>query len=300
MDPFRKQSWLSKWWMRWSDYEKYKNQKFIECLHSGLHPVPLVVQEKQDIHFKHSGNMGDVIYSLPTIYTLSRQGRAHVHLNPNVKGHYGKKAHPLGQVMLSEKAITMLRPLLLAQPQIASCDIYGGSQSIDYDLDVIRKYPFSLKFGNIARWYFLVYAMNADLGKPWLAVDADTQMRDFVVVARSQRHQAPGIDYSFLRKFDKLMFVGVEAEFHEMRSMVPKIDYRPVSDFLEMARMIAGCRFFIGNQSFPFSLAEGLKVRRLLEVYHLSPNVNVEGPDGYDFCYQPQFEALVHKLYSGK
>jgi ADP-heptose:LPS heptosyltransferase len=93
------------------------------------------------------------------------------------------------------------------------------------------------------------------------------------------------------------MFVGVEAEYAEMRQQLPKLEYRPVQHFLELAQVIAGSRLFIGNQSFPFAIAEGLKVKRLLEIYHLSPNVNVEGPLGYDFCFQPQFERLVEKLY---
>jgi hypothetical protein len=64
--------------------------------------------------------------------------------------------------------------------------------------------------------------------------------------------------------------------------------------------VIAGGRFFIGNQSFPFSIAESLKVKRLLEVYYLAPNVTVYGNKGFDFCAQPQFEKLVSDLWEGK
>jgi ADP-heptose:LPS heptosyltransferase len=80
--------------------------------------------------------------------------------------------------------------------------------------------------------------------------------------------------------------------------MIPQLEYRGVSNFLEMASVIKGSMFFIGNQSFPFSIAEGLKKRRLLEVYHRSPNVIVEGAEGYDFVYQPQFEKIVSDLYA--
>jgi hypothetical protein len=65
-----------------------------------------------------------------------------------------------------------------------------------------------------------------------------------------------------------------------------------------MATLINSCKLFIGNQSFPFSIAEGLKVNRLLEVYHLSPNVIVEGKGAQDFLYQPQFEKTVEQLIS--
>ncbi len=275
------------------DIEAYKDYKFLKNL-SRITPPDLNFPIKDDYHFKHSGNSGDIIYSLPTVYSLAGNKRAHMHLNIDVKADYGKRSHPLGNVMLNRKMADMLSPLLVAQPQISSCSVYE-QQPIDFDLDLIRTYPLLLNRGNIARWYFYIFAVNADLGKPWLQAEPDLSMSDYIVVARSQRYRAPGISYSFLKKY-RTIFIGVEQEWKEMKEMVPNIEYRPVKDFLEMAQVIAGSRFFIGNQSFPFSIAEGLKVRRILEVYHFSPNVSVEGPDGYDFYFQPQFEKLVQML----
>jgi hypothetical protein len=81
-----------------------------------------------------------------------------------------------------------------------------------------------------------------------------------------------------------------------MKKSIPHLKYRGVNDFLEFARIIAGCKFFIGNQSFPYAVAEALKVNRALEVCFECPNVIPEGPNGYDFCYQPQFEKIVKQL----
>ncbi|MEK7224455.1 MAG: hypothetical protein AAB221_02085, partial [Bacteroidota bacterium] len=61
-------------------------------------------------------------------------------------------------------------------------------------------------------------------------------------------------------------------------------------------QVIAGCKFFIGNQSFPFALAEALKVKRALELCFECPNVIPEGENAYDFVYQPQFEKIVRQL----
>ncbi|MGI4804561.1 MAG: hypothetical protein ACRYFL_07310 [Janthinobacterium lividum] len=52
-----------------------------------------------------------------------------------------------------------------------------------------------------------------------------------------------------------------------------------------------------GNQSFPYSLAEGLKVPRILETYYSAPNVIPEGKNGHDFYFQKHFEFLVEDLY---
>ena len=82
-----------------------------------------------------------------------------------------------------------------------------------------------------------------------------------------------------------------------MKQVLPDLRFQPVTNFLEMAGIINSCKLFIGNQSFPFSIAEALKVTRLLESYYRVPNVIVEGPGGNDFLYQPQFEYAVRRLY---
>jgi hypothetical protein len=298
MAEFRKLNWYEKFILKQKDIEAYKDYKYHLAL-SKITPIDLNFPQKDAYHFKHSGNSGDIMYALPTIYALAGSGKAHLHLVANAPASYGKRHHPLGNVMLNEKMIEMITPLLLAQEQISSCTTYTADQPIDFDLDLFRSYPLLLNRGNIARWYFYIYAINADLGKPWLKVDPDTSVNDRIVVARSHRYQAPGISYTFLKKY-KTVFIGVEQEYRDMKKEVPNIEYRPVKNFLDMAGLIAGSRLFIGNQSFPFSISEGLKVKRLLEMYHFSPNVNVEGPNGYDFYFQPQFEKLVAQLYGSE
>ena len=295
MDPYRKKSVIGKVLAKSKDVEEYKNYKFVQSLRKVSGFPDLDIPLKAEYHFRHSGNAGDLIYSLPTMFALAKGKPIHLHLSLGMRGHYGKKPHPLGNLMLNEKMVAMLQPLLLAQKDFATVDILKD-QHFDYNLDLIREYPFPLNRGNIARWYFYIFAVNYDLGKAWLQVAPDTSMKDHIVIARSQRYRQPLIDYSFLRKYKKVAFVGVPQELEDMRRMLPDIEYRPVENFLELAQVIAGSRLFIGNQSFPFAIAEALKTKRMLEVYHQSPNVSVEGINGYDFCFQPQFEKLVDRV----
>jgi len=292
----KKLNFIEKWLLRQRDYDKYKNYKYELRLSRTTLFTPTDFPTKSDYHFKHSGNAGDLIYSLPTAYAIAGDARIHFHLSLEGKGVYGKSPHPLGDKMLTERMVAMLSPLLTAQPKIASCSVYQPNDVIDVDLDLMRSHPVSMNAGHIARWYFYVFAVNADLGKPWLFVQPDTSVKDCIVIARSQRYHQPGIDYSFLKKYPKLLFMGVEQEWKEMKEMLPSIEHRPVNDFLELAQIIAGSKLFIGNQSFPFAIAEGLKTKRLLEVYWRAPNVIPEGPEGYDFYFQPQFEKLVERL----
>ena len=71
-------------------------------------------------------------------------------------------------------------------------------------------------------------------------------------------------------------------------------------NFLEMARLIKSSKFFIGNQSIAYPMAEALKVPRLLEAEPLFPVVQPVGKNAYDFYYQPHFERFVKILNETK
>ncbi len=272
-----------------------QSKKFLEKAKASQ--VELPASGKPVYSFKHSGNSGDIIYSLPSIYALSENAACKLYLNLYKQVSYSivRGEHSMNNVMLNQQMFSMLKPLLLEQPKITSCEPYEG-QSIDYDLDIIRKSAFPLNAGHIARWYFLHFGINADLGKPWLRAKPNKAFTEYIVIARSLGYHSPGIDYSFLNKYGKLLFLGIPKEFEAMRNSLPRLEYHKVVDFLEMAEIIAGCRFFIGNQSFPFSIAEALKIKRVLEVCYHCPNVIVEGSSGYDFCFQPQFEQIIKHL----
>lgn len=251
----------------------------------------------RSLAFKHSGNSGDIIYAIPTMLALSQGRQFDLLLNLNCPAFYAEHyKHPLGNVMLNQKMFDMLSPLLRTQEYVSACDVYDA-QEIDADLDVMRDYPLLLERGNIARWYFLIFPGTYDLNQSWLKVTPDSEMSESIVVARSLRYRAPNIDYSILNRYSRVYFVGVLEEYEALKEMVPGLIYRPVNDFLEMASVIAGAKLFIGNQSFPFSLAEALKINRLLEVYFECPNVTVYGDKGFDFAFQPQFEKLVKMRY---
>jgi hypothetical protein len=253
--------------------------------------------EGNEISFSHSGHAGDIIYSIPTMYSLAagRKINLYLELNKPNRDFIKTMRHPNGSVMLTEKSVGLFVPLLLAQKDFIRCEALTH-QKVDYDLTAFRDLPFDYRMGSIARWYFLTYGISSDLGKPWLHIIPNTAFTDAVVIARSSRYRTPGIDYSFLKKYSRLVFVGMPDEFSDMQKQIPGIVYQPVNNFLELAAVIAGSKLFIGNQSFPFSLAESLKVKRVLEVFPQCPNVIVEGADAYDFCYQPQFEKIVSGL----
>lgn len=291
---------IQKLYLKLTDRDAYKRLK--HKIYDERFEKKVNDQQKVDVKhkyknittFKHSGNSGDIMYALPAIYALSKNGKARIYLKANERGRY-THFHPFGNIMLSEKVIMMLKPLLEYQPQIELCDIYHNEQ-IDYDLDIFRKQVFPLNRGSIIRWYFHIYSVFYNTSQKWLDAPSNPEYAGYIVVARSHRHRSPGIKYNFLSKFKKIAFVGLPVEHEDMQKQIPHIKHLHVNDFLEMASIIKSCKLFIGNQTFAFSLAEGLKTNRLLEVYYDAPNVIVEGEGAHDFIFQEQFENAVEDL----
>ena len=291
---------LKKIWTNWklSFNHRQKEKSFVSgIIHTPQVLSPLVPITGNTVHFKHTGHAGDVIYAIPAMKALANGKKIHLYFElhqPN-RDFTKQMKHPNGNVMLNEKSVAMFAPLMEQQKDIHFFRAWNN-EPIHYDLTAFRSFPFDYRMYSITRWYFLTFAVSADLGKPWLEITPDKKFSDKIVLARSSRYHTPGISYSFLSSYSNLIFVGVEDEYEAMKLQIPALRYQPVAHFAELASIIAGSKLFIGNQSFPFALAEALKVTRILEVYHQCPNVVPEGPGAYDFCYQPQFEKIVSDI----
>jgi hypothetical protein len=308
-----KKNLVSKLWLKYTDrlaYNQYKwerknylqdevNNYFTGSARlNTLDKIVAICQTVPALNIVHSGNAGDVIYALPTIKRIFEVTGTPINLylktgQPLILSGYSE--HPLGAVMLNDKMVALLSPLINAQDYIAKCEVYNGQQ-IHVDLDFFRAKLFSLDNTNIARWCSYITGVTPHLWKNWLNIDPDTTYADTIILARSERYRNSFVDYSFLKKYDNLVFIGVESEYKDMLKSIPDLKWVQVDDFLKLAKIVAGCKLFIGNQSFPFSLAEALKVPRILEIYYHTANVIPEGPNAHDFFFQEHFESLVAEL----
>ena len=276
---------------------KRKEQKYANQLKQAITRSNLYSSHFEDkITFSHIGLLGDIVYSVPAILAIAKNKKAELFLDISQDSMYPKSyKHYNKSKILTEKSIEFIRPLLLSNSAITVCEKLEN-QFIDYDLNEFRNYPFDYRMGNICRWYFLTFGVSSDLSKPWLFAEPNLNYKDEIIIARSFRYRAPEISYHFLSEYKKVSFIGLDDEFEDIRKAIPQIKRIVVQDALQMAQIIAGSRLFIGNQSFPFAVAEAIKARRVLEVCPQCPNVIVDGPDGYDFCYQPQFEKIIKDL----
>lgn len=250
------------------------------------------------ITFRHSGNLGDIVWSLPTIKDILRrhnQDKAGLYMLTGVPAVYVAGPHPLGNIRLDENYARQLLPLLLAQDYIGDAGVWNG-QPVNYDLDDFRESGFNFSAGNIGRYYCHAFMVTPNLSDPWLNVEPSPDTDGKIVINRTERARNRRLNYGFLRGRNDLVFVGLEREYQNFSMMVPGVPRWQAPDFLTLARWIKGAKAFIGNQSFPYAVAEALKVPRCLEVADISPNNIPSGPNAYEAFSQPLLMRIVKEL----
>lgn len=205
--------------------------------------------------FRHSGKLGDLVYSLPAVRAC---GGGAIYLRLGAMGE------------LNEERAKSALPLLRRQSYIAEAAIWKN-QPYEVDLDKFREQP-RLSHFNLAHAHLSVVEKGAcETESPWLHVKSEPHGRP--VFARSFDHRnADGFWHDLNGWFADALFVGNEEEHRDFAKSFGGIEWRRTDDLLELAETIAGCSFFVGNQSCPYAIAEGLRVPAILEVDPQSPN----------------------------
>jgi hypothetical protein len=251
----------------------------------------------------HSGNLGDLIYSLPTAYAL---GVTHYVLNICSDPTFG------GRNLTREGALK-LAPLLVDQGPIRRVSVIQSHVpfeyaepakiGVDHVLDAFRQSWVELPFHLMQR-HAIRFGIRVDGSRPWLTSEPcqpedlpEGIRKPYVVVGLTSRYRRWGGEYyaSLLRDFpaDRSIFVGVEEDLVHKRD-IPGA-FLKATDFKVLARILAGASLFIGNPSFPYALAEALKVPRLVE---LPEDINVAplDPSGLALHLHSE-ESLRRKIF---
>ncbi|QLI80129.1 glycosyltransferase [Chitinibacter fontanus] len=252
--------------------------------------------------FKHSGNLGDVIYALPSIKKFCELNNVVAGLLLVVDAPMwlpDHLTHPSGNVMITDEGAKLLKPLLLAQEYIKNVTFHKYNSDaphlFDVDLDRFRVIDkLNLAMGSIARYYQPILGFAPDLEFPWLSVEP--KVHSDIVVARSSRYRNPNINYKFLSG-KSVAFLGVPDEFDDFIKSVPDAKYMRFDDFYELACYVAGASLFIGNQTFIYSIAEALKINRILEPCLYAGNVIPSGGNNFEAFTQGSFEEAVESNF---
>lgn len=264
------------------------------------------------ISFKSSGPSGDLISFLPAVKTACENlgAKADIYMWLDQKAFYYHGAEHPYDSMFPHKAYVWMKPLIEAQSYVNSFNIWKG-EAITVDMDVHRTKYIGMPYGSIHRWLGFCYPdTQCDLSKPWLEVpylpvpwesdqpQAAQSPYGKVLINRTSRYNKPYLRYWFLQQYEKdMMFIGLPEEHEKFnKDWGLSIPHLKVDNFLELAIAIKCCKFFMGNQSMCYAIAEGLKSPRLLEVCEFAPNVIPMGGVAYDYQFQEGLEYFVHKM----
>lgn len=167
-----------------------------------------------------------------------------------------------------------IRPLLEAQPYIKSCEWTWNSMAIKYDFSTFRE-QYQLH-GNLAEQQARHVGVKIDLGSPWLSVSSPIP-HGVAVIARSPRYHNPIFPWRrILSAFPERIFVGLPMEHKAFESSFGSIPFYPTKDLLELARVLAGARQVISNQTCAFWISVGLGQATIQETMSRDMNSIVE------------------------
>jgi hypothetical protein len=235
--------------------------------------------------FHHSLDQGDCVYAMAAMKAL---GGGALFISPDNKFPY-----PLNSrwARMGGEAATVdnLRPLIEAQDYVVSCRYTHGTPfSTDYDLNRFRipwRNRTARDFDSILKLHMDAFSLPMPT-QPWLTVTEPIVVPGRpIVVNRTERYQDLLWPWTaIIKKHHKQMvFVGTYKEYESLCGMAPefKFDYYGTKDALELARVIAGAKLFIGNQSLALAIAHGLGKQVLVEEWALNANCRIERPGAY-------------------
>lgn len=204
-------------------------------------------------------------------------------------------------ICFNKYTFDMMKPLITSQEYIEDYLIFEG-QEHEVDLDKVRLETYTNQpKGSLNRWFGYPFPqMMPNLADAWISVPKEIEYSDTVVLNFTSRHRNTVMDYFFLKLHEeKLLFAGLKKE-HEMFCSEWKLNIPllQVNDFLRLATVINSCKFFMGNASMCFQIAEAVKVPRILETFPYMPNVIPIGNFAYDGYHQGAIQYYFNKLIS--
>lgn len=224
--------------------------------------------------FFHSGDLGDIVYGLLFASTLKP-----------IELILGPEPQIGTRVPMTRKTFEWIKPLLESQPWIQTVSYAEAMPEVDYNLNLFRKTCFKSTRRSVCLFqaypeHFKTAPLPEDIA--WLKVEPKVIPGKPVVIARSARYRNSLFPWKKVAAMyaGRMIFVGLKEEFEGWQSSYgPAAEYYPVQDALEMAQVIAGAKLFIGNQSFPNSLALALNVPLVQETFATVPDCVLHRPN---------------------
>jgi hypothetical protein len=246
----------------------------------------------------HSGNIGDVVYALPTVRAL---GVSHLLLNVCEDPGAGGR-------VLTEAMAQSLVSLLLDQPTINTVDIVAapirvgggfGYQArvsnlvsglplehisasflgVDYVLDRFRLEP--LERRHLVEAHAMAFGCRVDSARAWIECPKVTTREKRIAVSVTPRYRNRPNERlaEILEGFGPVTLIGFRSELPNYFGIEGEL--REFTDAKELVGFLAECSVFVGAASFPCAIAEAMKIPRLIDLADGLINAFPVGPNGW-------------------
>lgn len=225
--------------------------------------------------FRHAGDLGDIIYSLPVIRALGG-------------GELLIEAAHYTRVMLTPDKWYGIDRLIGSQPYITGVAPWKSSVGQCFNLNDFRPRMFSAIQRNLearqkslSDWMLETFGLGLEeRDRAWIHC-ADPASKFEVIINRTGPGRPAHMTYHnpnfpWRRVIDQYghaaAFIGTELEHAVFCATFGEVPYLKTADFYEAAQVIAGARLFVGNQSCCYAIAEAMKKPAILEVWPSGPN----------------------------
>lgn len=225
--------------------------------------------------FRHAGDLGDIVYALPTIRALGG-GTLYIEAATYTRSTLTPDRWCGADVLIKRQPY--IKDVLPWSPRIATGfnlndfrpKMMAGLQS--RNIELMRR--------SLADWCLDTFQLDlAERDHQWIECPARSVAE--VIINRTGPGRAPHNVYHnpafpWRRVIDKyagrIGFIGTPIEHAVFCSSFGDVPYVMTDNLDDAAQVIAGCRLFVGNQSCCYAIAEGMKKPAILEVWPAGPN----------------------------
>lgn len=195
--------------------------------------------------FSSFGDLGDTIYQMPAMQLMGGGELVFYPVNSKVREPW------------TRKKVEQVRSFFESLPYVKSVRFENKPEGIVLDqwrtiiTPRLTIADLVCDVFNLPHW---------PLNEPWAKIEHPQPVANYVF-HRSPRYQNPQFPWRQIVKLigKQSIFVGSTQEHEAFVKDFGTIRYYPTPTLLDLARVIAGCKMFIGNQSAPRAIAEALK-----------------------------------------
>lgn len=198
--------------------------------------------------FSHSGDLGDIIYSLAVAERLGG-------------GTFYFVDRPAITKPFTPARMAAIKPLLEFQAYIHEVHCTEPQRPCSHDFVNFRAQGWVYGDSLVRRHARWLGVKDLDGSVPWLCAPEHSASKDRVVLHRSPRYQSKFFPWRAVGEFygDRLLCVGFGEEVQALcKALGREVEHYEAEDYLDLASLIGSADLFIGNQSSPMALAIGL------------------------------------------